>query len=309
MISEIYLPEIKTQNLKDNTAVFIIEPLYPGYGITLGSALRRVLLSSLPGAAVTEVKVKGATHEFTTLPGVKEDLVNIILNLKSLRLKLFSDKPARLILKAKGKREVTASDIKKSADVEIVNPNLYIATLSDKSAELEMEMKVEKGRGYWPVEAREDRRLEVGTIAVDALYTPVVKVSHKIERTRVGKITNLDKLILEITTDGTITPQEALEQAAQILVDQFSLFLATRKSKTTPRKKVEKRVEKLDIEALDMSPRTTNALLAQKITDTVKLAKLTEKNLEEIKGLGKVGIGEIKAKLKEIGLSLKRSQK
>lgn len=207
-----------------NKATVNIQPCHPGYGITLGNALRRVLLSSLPGAAVTAFKIKGVNHEFAAIDNVKEDVVEIALNLKKLRLRVFSSEPVRLELKAKGEKEVTAKDIKTSSDVEIVNPELLIATLTSKDAELEMEIIVNQGRGYIPTETREKEEVETNMIIVDSIFTPVRNVGFRIENVRVGQMTNYENLVLDIETDGTITPQEALIQSNQILIDHFNFI-------------------------------------------------------------------------------------
>ncbi|MBI4458138.1 DNA-directed RNA polymerase subunit alpha [Candidatus Uhrbacteria bacterium] len=209
----------------DREATLTVEPCFHGYGTTLGNALRRVLLSSLPGAAVTAVKIKGAQHEFASMAGVKEDVLEIILNLKALRMRVFSDEPVRLTLKVKGEKEVTAADIEADSSVEIVNPDLHIATLTDKKAEFDMEIFVGKGRGFIPTEERAKEKPELGVIAVDAIYTPVKDVGFRVENVRVGEITNYDKLIMSIETDGTIAPPEALDRAVKILIDHFSLIL------------------------------------------------------------------------------------
>ena len=205
-----------------NRAVFTIEPLYPGYGMTVGNALRRVLLSSLPGAAITSVKFEGASHEFSTLPYVKEDVVDIILNLKQVRLKVHTDEPVKVMLKASGSKTVTAADIEASSDVEVVNPKQVIATLTDEAAKFELELTVARGRGYVPVENREKEKMDIGTIAIDAIYTPIKNVNFTTSHVRVEQITNYDKLVLDITTDGSLTPTEALQQAAQVMVDHFA---------------------------------------------------------------------------------------
>jgi len=214
---------------KGNWARFEIEALYPGYGVTIGNSLRRVLLSSLPGAAVTQMKIKGISHEFSTIPGVLEDVVMIMLNLKQLRFKVFADEPQKATLKIKGEKKVLGSDFELPSQVELVNKDAPIATLTDKKAELEMEIQIEKGIGY---EAREARRhsqafqkekLEIGVIPLDAIFTPVKRVSFKVENMRVGKRTDFDRLFLEIETDGTINPESALFQASEILVKHFSL--------------------------------------------------------------------------------------
>jgi len=225
-IKNIPLPKkIDYYKLGENKAEVIIEPCYPGYGVTLANALRRVLLSSLEGAAVTSFKIKGVQHEFSTIPYVKEDLVEIILNLKKLRIKLYSDEPIKLELIAKGEKKITAADITPNSQVEIINKNLVIATLTDKKAVLEMEIFVNKGRGYVTVESREKEKLEIGTIAIDSLYSPVINVGFEIENVRVGQKTDFEKIILTLETDGAITPQEAIEQAAKILVEHFQQIL------------------------------------------------------------------------------------
>ncbi len=206
-------------------ATLTIEPCFHGYGTTLGNALRRVMLSSLPGAAVTAVKIKGVTHEFVAIPGVKEDVLEVLLNLKSLRLKVYNDEPVRLLLQVKGDKAATAADIEASSDVEIANPDLHIATLTDKKAELEMEIFVGKGRGYVPVEERSKEKNELGMIAIDSVFSPVRDVGYRIDNVRVGQITNFDKLVMTIETDGTITPEEAVDQSVKILLDHFSLVL------------------------------------------------------------------------------------
>jgi DNA-directed RNA polymerase subunit alpha len=220
------LPQLPKINKKsDSEAAFVIEGLYPGYGITLGNSLRRVLLSSLPGAAITHVKIKGAQHEFTTIPGVMEDVINICLNLKNLRFKMHSDEPQQSFLKVQGEKEVKGIDFKLPTQLEIVNKDLHIATLTDKKAEIEIEITVQKGIGYEPCEMREKEKLEIGQISLDAIYTPVQKVSFRVEDMRVGERTDFDRLSLEITTDGTVSPEEAFIQAVEILIEHFSLLI------------------------------------------------------------------------------------
>lgn len=208
-----------------NEGVMVVEPCYHGYGTTLGNALRRVLLSSLSGASVTAVKIKGVTHEFQAIEHVKEDVLEIILNLKALRLKVFSDEPVKLTLKTKGEKTVTAKDIEANADVEIVNRDLKIATLTHDKATIEMELTVGRGRGYLPTEERVKEVHDLGTIAIDALFSPIRNVGYRVENTRVGEITNYDRLLMTIETDGTITPEEAVRQSAKTLIDYFSLLL------------------------------------------------------------------------------------
>lgn len=228
----------KIINQEKNKAVFEIEALYPGYGVTLGNSLRRVLLSSLEGAAVTEVKIKGVQHEFSTIPGVLEDVLTIMLNLKQLRFKLFAEEPQKATLKTKGEKEVKGSDLELPPQAELINKTAHIATLTSKSAELSMEITVEKGLGYQPRELRKKEKLEIGVIPLDAFFTPVRRVGFKVENMRVGERTDYDRLFLEIETDGTLTPESALLRSADILLSHFSLFAETFKEKEQAPKKV-----------------------------------------------------------------------
>jgi len=222
ILEDTNLLKINYQKNKDPySGTFILEPLSPGYGLTIGHALRRVLLSSLSGAAVSSVKIEGANHEFSTLPGVSEDVIEIILNLKSLRFKLHSDEPVTLKLHKKGAGDVKAMDFEKNSQVEIIDPDQHIAHL-DKNGKIDIEATVKTGRGYEPVEKRKDEKMPLGTIAVDAIYTPVKKIHYEVENTRVGGMTNYDKIILEITTDGTITPENAFKTANQILIEHYN---------------------------------------------------------------------------------------
>lgn len=221
---DIQLPnQIQSQQLEPARSLFTIAPCYPGYGTTLGNALRRVLLSSLPGGAITAVHIKGVDHEFSTMEHVKEDVVDILLNLKKIRLKVFSDEAVRIQLSVSGKKKVTAKDFEKNSEVQVMNPDCHIATLTDAAAKFELTAITQKGRGYIPVEARENEKLEVGFMALDAIYTPIRNVNFKTEHVRVEQMTNYDKLLLDVTTDGTVTPEAAVTQACQILVDHFSL--------------------------------------------------------------------------------------
>lgn len=229
---------------EENMEKLVIEPCFPGYGITIGNALRRILLSSLPGAAVTAVKIKGVDHEFSTIKGVKEDMVEIILNLKQLRLRVFSDEPIVLKMKLKGEKTVKGSDFEKNSQVEIGNPGFTICTMTDKASELDMEIVVQKGRGYIPTEAREKEKPEIGMILIDAVYTPVKNVGMKIESVRVAQATNYEKLKLKIETDGTITPREAVSQSARILLDHFNLLLEEEAVKEPVSEEVEIKKEK-----------------------------------------------------------------
>jgi len=227
------LPQhVTSDQVSGNRARIIIEPCYPGYGTTLGNALRRVLLSSLPGAAVTAVKISGVDHEFSTIPGVKEDVVDLLLNIKQLRLKVHSAEPVKFKLKVTGEMEVTAGEITGNSDVEVKNPELHLATLTDKKANLEIEFTAQQGRGYVTVESRDKERLDIGTIAVDAIYTPVRRVGYTVENVRVGQMTNYDKLTLDVETDGSLAPLEAVKQSARILIDHFSVVVGQAPSAT-----------------------------------------------------------------------------
>lgn len=214
-----------------NKAIFEIAALYPGYGVTIGNTLRRILLSSLEGAAVTQMKIKGVSHEFSTIPGVLEDVITIMLNLKQLRFRIFTPEPQKARLIAKGEKEVKGSDFELPAQLELVNKDCHIATLTSKSAKLEMEIRVEKGIGYLPREARRKEKLEIGTIPLDAIFTPVRRVAFKVENMRVGERTDFDRLFLEVQTDGTISAEETFSQASEILLNHFSLFSETFKPK------------------------------------------------------------------------------
>jgi len=235
--------KIETKKSGDNANQFVVEPLYPGYGNTIGNALRRVLLSSLSGAAITSVKIKGIEHEFSTIENVKEDVVAIILNLKQVRFKYTDSEPVKLTLKEKGEKKVKAGDIKTTSDIEVVNKKHPIATLTDKDSKLEMEITVERGRGYVPVESKEDEEIEIGTINIDAIYTPVKNVNFHVENVRVGEITNYDRLILDVSTDGTLTGEKALKQAAELLVKHFNFVKKLESTENDKSTKSEKKKE------------------------------------------------------------------
>lgn len=240
----------KITKKEGNRAVFEIEALYPGYGITIGNSLRRVLLSSLPGAAITRAKIKNVSHEFATLPGILEDVVQIMLNLKKLRFKVFSEEPQKAVLKVKGEKEAKGSDFELSSQMELINKDVHIAALTSKNSELEIEITVEKGVGYSPREGRkkliEGERIEVGTIPLDAIFTPVKRVSYRVENMRVGERTDYDRLFLEIETDGIIGPENAFSQAADILVNHFNLLAGTfPKEPLIPAPKEEKKERKI----------------------------------------------------------------
>jgi DNA-directed RNA polymerase subunit alpha len=306
VLHQIQLPELKPVREDGNKATFVVEPLHSGYGMTLGNSLRRVILSSLGGAAVTAVKIDTVAHEFSTIEGVKEDVVEIILNLKKLRFRVFSDEPQFLVLAGHGKGEVTAAQIKTTADVEIVNPDQVIATLDTDKTKLGMEIKVEKGRGYVPVENREAEKLEVGMIAVDALYSPVVRVRYNVENTRVGQMTDLDRLVMEIETDGTITPHDAIRQAAEILVEHFRVVagnLLAEDAHVSAGGVSDGGSGKINIEEINLSPRTTNALINNDIKSVKDLLKLSDTELRELKGFGSKAYEEVKEKIAELGIT------
>ncbi len=303
----------KTVLRKGFTGVFEMEDLHPGYGITLGNALRRVLLSSLPGAAVTSIKIKGVSHEFSTVPGALEDVVDIIINIKQLRLKIHSEEPQRLTLNVKGEKEVTAKDIKAPSQVEILNPDLHIVTLTDKKADFDMELYAERGLGYVPVGSRKGEKLEIGMMAIDSIFTPVRKVNYEVEKMRVGERTDYNKLRFHIETDGTITPEEALEGSINILLEQFGAIkggIPKKKEGKTGAKKAVSRgsaedTRKTSIEEMKLSTRTMNALEGGGIKTAGGLAQKTVKDLEALEGLGEKGIKEIEKALKGLGLGSK----
>jgi len=236
--------KLKIIKKEKNKATFEIEALYPGYGITIGNSLRRVLLSSLEGAAITQVKIKNVSHEFSTIPNVFEDVINILLNLKQLRFKMFTKESQKAVLKVKGEKKILGSDFKLPSQLDLVNKEAHIATLTDKKASLEIEIQVEKGIGYALKEATKKEKLEVGVLLLDAIFTPVQRVSFKIENIRVGKRTDFDRLFLEIETDGTISPQEAFSKASDILLNHFNLFTQTYKLK--PSLVSEKKIKKTE---------------------------------------------------------------
>lgn len=316
MIQAILPEKPRVIDFKNNTAVIEISGCYPGYGNTLGNSLRRVLLSSLPGAAITVMKIKGVRHEFSTIPYVLDDVIQIMLNLKQIRFKVYAEEPVMITLKVKGEKEVTAKDIKCPSTIEIVNPDVYIATITDKRGELDMELWVERGLGYIPQESRKREKLEVGTIALDALFTPIRKVSYKIENMRVGDRTDYNRLIFTIETDGTISPEEAFKQAAQNLVDQFQIFAELSwgeealiqeeaKVKSEKRDKRAPNPLKIKLNDLKLPLKIINILTSNKIKTMTGLVKKRENDLREIEGLGDKGIKDIKQAIGYLGLTLK----
>jgi DNA-directed RNA polymerase subunit alpha len=296
------------------SATFAIEPLHPGYGMTLGNSLRRVLLSSIAGAAVTGFRINGISHEFTTVKGVKEDVVAIMLNLKNIRFKVFSDEPQTLRLTKKGKGVVKAKDIETNADVEVVNPDQIICTIDDDKANVSMEITVETGRGYRALDETGSGRTISDMIMLDALFTPVLRVRYKVENTRVGQRTDLDRLLLTVDTDGSITPRDAFEEAAAILVSQYTALAGQTRVESTPTPRAEGGENGLDgegdepaelmtsIEDLNLSARTTNALINNDIHTIKDLLSLSEAELRDLKGFGNKALDEVKEKMAELEL-------
>lgn len=295
------------------SATFVVEPLHPGYGMTLGNSLRRVLLSSIGGASVTGFRIEGVSHEFTTVPGVQEDVVAIMLNLKGLRFKVFSDEPQTLTLTKKGKGVVKAKDIKLNADVELVNPDHKIATIDDDKSNFVMEITVETGRGYRALDEQGAGRKISDMIMLDSLFTPVLRVRYKVENTRVGQMTDLDRLLLTVDTDGSITPRDAFEEAAAILVNQYTALAGqTRVEVSTPAalpeaagmsdESDEPAELMTSIEDLNLSARTTNALVNNDIHTIRDLLSLSEAELRDLKGFGNKALDEVKEKMAELEL-------
>lgn len=310
MSKSIHTPGIvKVDDHGTNSATFTIEPLHTGYGMTLGNSLRRVLLSSISGASVTGFQIEGATHEFTTVPGVKQDIVDIMLNLKGVTFKVFSSEPQTLRIVKKGKSNVTAKDIQTNSEVEIVNKSHVIATIDDPKASLIMDVTVESGRGYRPVDESAHRKAS-DMIAVDAIFSPVVRVRYKVENTRVGQMTDLDKLLITIDTDGSIEPRDAFEEAAAILVNQYTALAGqTSVEVEAPLVQTEEQINADEpaqlmtpIEDLNFSARTTNALVNNEIHTLKDLFSLSDAELRDLKGFGAKALDEVKEKMAELEL-------
>ena len=293
----------------DSYGKYVIEPLERGYGTTLGNSLRRVLLSSLPGTAVTSIRISGIQHEFSTIPGVKEDVTEIVLNVKRIIARLHSEEPKTVYIEAAGEGEVTAGDIKADAEVEILNPELHIATLGP-DASLSMELVFDHGRGYVPADKNKGPQQIIGTIPVDSIYTPVLKVNYAVENTRVGNQTDFDKLTIEVWTDKTISPRDAISLGAKILVDHFTLFTDLSDamgSRSTVVEKVETQRDKvleMTIEELDLSVRSFNCLKRANINTVEDLISKTEDEMMKVRNLGRKSLEEVEHKLAMMGLSL-----
>lgn len=307
MTKVIHNPALASIEEHSNTsASFVIEPLHAGYGNTLGNSLRRVLLSSIAGGAIVSFKIEGATHEFTTVKGIKEDVVDISLNLKNVRVKVHTDQPVELRLEKKGAGVVTAADIKTTADVEIVNPEQVICTIDDPKTSAVIDLVVDSGRGYRTIEESSDTRLRSDHIALDAVFSPVLRVRYKVEATRVGQETNLDKLTVVIDTDGTLSPREAFEEAAAILVNQYTALAGSTTIEAAPAlgQTDEESANELNtpIEELNLTARTANALVNNEIRTVQDLVTLTEQDLRELKGFGSKALDEVKDKLAELEL-------
>ena len=287
-----------------NSASFVIEPLQSGYGNTLGNSLRRVLLSSVKGAAIVAFRVEGASHEFTTVAGIKEDVVDIMLNLKNVRVKSESDEPVEVRIEKKGAGTITAGDIKTTADVEIINPEQVIATVDDAKKSVVIDLVIETGRGYQSIEDSSVKRLHSDMIALDAMFSPVLRVRYKVDSTRVGQETNLDKLQINVETDGSISPREAFDEAAAILVNQYTALAGSTTVEAAPalgQDLVDEGSElNTPIEELNLSARTANALINNEIRTVRDLVTLSEQDLRELKGFGSKALDEVKDKLAEL---------
>ena len=304
---EIVVPKIECGECTENYGRFVAEPLEPGFGTTLGNALRRILLSSLPGAAITWVKIEQAQHEFSTIPHLKEDIIELLLNIKQVRLRAFSDRPGKLRLEAVGEGEIHAGDIQPSADFEIANPELYLAILDSEDARLTVEFNVELGKGYVP--AGHTDGLAIGVIPVDAIFTPIRRVNYTVEKTRIGQVSDYDRLILEVWTDGTISATEAVSRSAEILVNQLSLFRDL--VKAPPRALEKETIGRLDIpaelydmpiEQLNLSVRTYNCLKRSGINRLGQILEMKEEDLLKVKNFGQKSLQELREKLQSLGL-------
>ncbi|QJU10106.1 DNA-directed RNA polymerase subunit alpha [Candidatus Saccharibacteria bacterium oral taxon 488] len=303
MAKAIYNPALASvDDVSATSATFLIEPMHAGYGNTLGNSMRRVLLSSIRGGAIVAFRIEGATHEFTTVEGVKEDVVDIMLNLKGVRLRVHTDEPVELRLEKTG-GVITAGDIQANGEVEVVNPDHIIATIDDPNKTVIMDLVAEAGRGYQTIEESSANRLHSDMIALDAIFTPVLRVRYKVDSTRVGDETNLEKLALTVETDGTLTPREAFEEAAAILVSQYSALAGSTVVTGAPalgNDEADDSELDMSIEELNLSARTTNALINNEIRTIRDLVTLTEQDLRELKGFGSKALDEVRDKMAEL---------
>jgi DNA-directed RNA polymerase subunit alpha len=307
MTKVIHNPALSTiEEVSANIATFNIEPLHAGYGNTLGNSLRRVLLSSIEGAAVVAFRIEGASHEFTTVAGVREDIIDIMMNVKNIRLKSFSNKPVELRLEKKGAGVVTVGDIKTTADIEVINPDQIICTIDDPKKSIVIDFVIESGRGYQTIEDSSVKRLHSDMIAVDSIFSPVLRVRYKVDSTRVGQETNLDKLSLTIETDGSLTPRQVFEEAAAILVNQYTALAGSTVVASAPALGFDRDGEmnelNTSIEDLNLTARTANALVNNEIHTVHDLVTLSEQDLRELKGFGSKALDEVKDKLAELEL-------
>ncbi|MBR1760760.1 MAG: DNA-directed RNA polymerase subunit alpha [Schwartzia sp.] len=316
---EIEKPKIEIVEISEDNRYgkFVCEPLERGYGTTFGNSLRRILLSSLQGAAITSISIDGVLHEFSTIPGVRDDVTNIILNLKSLCLKMYSDEPKIIRLDVDGAKEVTAADITVDSDIEVLNPELHIATLNEDGA-LHMEMTVERGRGYASAEKNKKPDHVIGVIPIDSIFSPILRVNYSVVDTRVGNVTDYDKLTLEVWTDGSIRPEEAVSKAASILIMHLKLF--QNMAGLTEEEEVEEgtfmetpendtaKVLELTIEDLDLSVRSYNCLKRANINTVADLTEKTEDEMMKVRNLGRKSLEEVKKKLQELNLSLSNGE-
>ena len=322
MIDQIEKPKIERVEIGENNRYgkFVVNPLERGFGQTLGNSLRRVLLNSLPGVAATSVRIEGVQHEFSTVPGVKEDVAELILNIKLLSAKLYTDNQKMVTIDAYGPCEVTAGDIKIDDEVEIINPELHIATLSE-GAHLQMQISLERGRGYVSAERNKQLSIErskiggmpIGTIPVDSIFTPIRKVSYSVEDTRVGQVTDYDKLTIEVWTNGSILPKEALASAAQILTNNMRLFIdltvnVVRVDYTEQEDDKKEKVLEMTIEELDLSVRAFNCLKRAGINTVAELVQRNQEDMMKVRNLGKKSLEEVEQKLIALGLALKSSE-
>ncbi|MGB5946510.1 MULTISPECIES: DNA-directed RNA polymerase subunit alpha [unclassified Paenisporosarcina] len=310
---EIEKPKIETVEISEGAKFgkFVVEPLERGYGNTLGNSLRRILLSSLPGAAVTSIQIDGVLHEFSTIEGVVEDVASVIMNVKKLALKIYSDEEKVIEIDVKGDGQVTAADITHDSDVEILNPDLYIATIG-KNGHLRMRMYAQRGRGYTPADQNKREDLPIGVIPIDSIYTPVSRVNFQVENTRVGQMTNFDKLSLDVWTDGSIGPKEAISLGAKILTEHLNIFVGMTDEAQTAEIMVEKeedqkeKVLEMTIEELDLSVRSYNCLKRAGINTVLELANKSEDDMMKVRNLGRKSLEEVRAKLDELGLGLRK---
>ncbi|WP_018924644.1 DNA-directed RNA polymerase subunit alpha [Salsuginibacillus kocurii] len=312
---EIEKPSIETIEISEDAKYgkFVVEPLERGYGTTLGNSLRRILLSSLPGSAVTSVQIDGVLHEFSTIENVVEDVTTVILNLKKLALHVHSEEEKVLEIDVQGEGTVTAQDITHDSDVDILNPDLHIATLS-KGAQLRMRMTAKRGRGYVPAEGNNEEELPIGVLPVDSIYTPVSRVNYQVENTRVGQITNFDKLTLDVWTDGSIRPEEAVSLGAKIMNEHLNIFIGLTDQAQHAEIMVEKeedqkeKVLEMTIEELDLSVRSYNCLKRAGINTVQELTQKSEEDMMKVRNLGRKSLEEVQEKLGELGLGLRNDE-